>query len=163
MKKKRIYIKVLLFGVCSSFVLNLISCKKDVEPTTHFHYTYQNKTNYDMNIEHWIQGQKKVFDLDDASSIVFSLSLGVGSSHCSVNDSVVYDNHCMLYEADSLKVVFDDGKELLYVSVIHENHSDSSSFNLFTIENYLLTEEGNKIYYEYTFTEEDYKLAVHGN
>ncbi len=155
MKQKEIYMKHLLFGICSSIILCLSSCGGTTEYIYHHFFTYRNESGHDLHIEQWNEGEKKVYDLAaHHEEMEFHLIFPYGG--CFINDSSIIDNrYCMLYEGDSLKIIFDDGKTLIY-----RDHIDSSSFNPFIIENYTSSKDGNKEYYEYTFTEEDYNLAV---
>ncbi len=149
MKQKLKYMKLLIIGILSSFLIN--SCDKgEIDKLFTKTYTYTNNSDHSLSIEKWEAGNSNMFNLLQSETISFRIELGVGGG-CFINNET--SNICPLTLADSLKIIFDDNKTLIFKPEGERN------INILNEDNYEYSQNGNNELFKYGFSEKDYLEA----
>ena len=148
MKQKKIWKIYLTIGI--SFLI-LFSCSKDISHNYLVSHVYVNNTGHDLIMEVYNDNvQLYRYNIVNEDSVNTHKSSGEGLG-------IFY------YESnygDSVVVRFDNNKCLLYQRDIRNGPFNETNYDNYNPE---LIEPGISFTLYYTFTEEDYKLAVDGN
>lgn len=149
MEQKRIYTRLLFFGILISFFT--VSCGGDVDYRQHDYLRYINKSDYPIKIKTY----KRIYE-DHVS---------VHSYDIAPKDSLEQDHALMfgssngiIRVSDSVRIIFNNKKQLLYVPIKLGKHSvfdfreDGGSYEIKPVG-----ERNTR--YRYVFTNEDYDRA----
>ncbi|WP_162633184.1 hypothetical protein [Echinicola strongylocentroti] len=139
MRRRFIWIRVLIIGLVSNLFLSCI--KQDVDKRQVQQYIFNNLTEHLISIEMYQGNDVYNFELPKRDSLVQEIELVFGSSE-----------GLILY-ADSIKIEFDDLKEIKYLP------SDESYRNLLHLQSYDNKKIGDVLITRYSFLEEDYQNA----
>lgn len=149
------YTKLLIFGICSNFLL--LSCNKgETDNKTIEIYNYNNKIDGSIKIKTWKQNILKEYIIDSNKSLKNKIILS-DAVQCSVNDVVSTNSDCILFHSDSIKVIF---KNLKYLKF---KRGSNSNRNILNQESYVYENINNEKIFNYNFTEEDYNNAIDCN
>jgi hypothetical protein len=150
MKQKKIWMTYLTIGIS---LMVVVSCGKgNVDYLYEVDYIYTNHSGEDLTMRVYNKHDEmfKSFNIQRGHSINTHTSLEIGPA-------IFYFASNSHEIGDSVIISFDDGKCLTYLDQITNN----KIFNLEEYDNYsdeLIQQGGYTLYY--TFTEEDYNLAV---
>ena len=147
MKQKKIWMTYLTIGIS---LMILGSCvKADVEYILSLNHNYVNQTNHDLTMEIYNQHDElfKSFTIENGDTINTHSTRGWGPELF----------HIEYQDGDSVIVKFADDKCLTYT-----DNPNNKIFNIDDYDNFdtRLIEPGVRYNLYYTFTEEDYNLAV---
>ena len=152
MRRNQHYTIVLIIGILSSLAFRCGEPEIDENFTKR--YTYTNETNYSIRIEDWQEGNRDSYLLEPSKQIVFQVELGIGGN-CMVDGIEIdtSDLNCLLVTSDSLKIVFDDSKSMIF------KQSDPGDVNILNEKNYTYEKKGQLENFWYAFTQKDYDKA----
>ena len=150
MKQKKIWMTYLTIGIS---LMILGSCiKADVEYLLSLNHNYVNQTNQDLTMEIYNQHDElfKSFTIEKGDTINSHSTRGRGPQLF----------HIEYQDGDSVIVKFADDKCLTYTDNL--DNPNNKIFNIDDYDNFdtRLIEPGVRYNLYYTFTEEDYNLAV---
>jgi len=141
MARKTILMMLLIIGMLSSFT----SCKKNIEKTYFENYAYTNNSNHTIQIQCYYtlsNVRESVYTIEKGTELQLKQELSFGQI-----DSLIIN-------ADSLKITFDDAKNIIY------HRSDTSRYNIIERNNYEVSGENEKERtYQYIFTDNDFDQA----
>ena len=152
MKQKKIWKIYLTIGIS---LLITGSCRKIIEENVKIDYIYVNQTGQDFNMEIYNMYDEnfKSFVIEHEDSIHVLTTNEIGPA-------LFYFDSNLGQIGDSVVVRFDNNKCLLYQRDIRNGPFNETKYDNYNPE---LIEPGISFTLYYTFTEEDYKLAVDGN
>ena len=150
MKQKKIWMTYLTIGIS---LMMVVSCgKKDIGHIMIINHNYVNQTNHDLTMEIYNQHDElfKSFTIEKGDTINSHITREDGPFLFHIKDQV----------GDSVIVKFADAKCLTYTDNL--DNPNNKIFNIDDYDNFdtRLIEPGVRYNLYYTFTEEDYNLAV---
>lgn len=151
MKQKKNCMKLLPFGILCSLFLN--SCSPEVEKISWHLYSYTNNSGHNLSIEKWNEGNTVVYALKTSQTKEFKYGFNGGGCFIDGVSTTGNADDCLLISSDSIKIIFDDNKSILL------KPKDVRDINILNNKNYTYSQDVNKSYYTYTFTEKEYLEA----
>jgi len=141
MVQKTILMMLLIIGMLN----NLTSCKKNIDETYFENYDYVNNSNHNIQI-------KCYYMLSNQRESIFTI--GIGKKLELKQDISLSKVDSLIINADSVKVIFDNNKNILY------RKNDTSQYNIINVSNYNVVNESDKERtYKYIFTNNDFDQA----
>ncbi len=152
MQQKITWMLLLIIGTLSSPLFQ--SCGQgEVEDITIKSYKYYNQTKYSIVVHKWLNNAETVYELPQSGQIEFKNEFNGGGCFIDEIQQTAFspDSDCLLINADSLRIIFDDSKSYWL------KHSDNVDVNILKEGNYDYTKQGNREDYLYNFTDKDYQ------
>lgn len=153
MEQKQNYMILLIIGILSSLLTN--SCgKEDIERISIKSYIYTNNSGHSLSIMSWKGSNTDIFDLIQSQKIEFRYEFNGGGCFINgINEPNSSAIECLLVSSDSLKIIFDDNKTLIFKPEGERN------INILNEDNYEYSQNGNNELFKYGFSEKDYLEA----
>lgn len=148
MKRKVMSMKLLIFGLVTSFLISCNDGFSELDSESHS-YSYINNSGYSFELTWWFGLTPTSYSFGMGQELVLQKNFSVAGGSCSVN-GVTSDSHCLLIEADSVQITFDSNHSVIY------RWDESSVTNILNISNYETERDHRDKYFTYVFTELDY-------